>query len=173
MQAFFSFLTVPPTVIQIRFFYWTSKELGSWHQPSPLFNIFCCSRGPLTRMFKNLHKQPVVALFENIWLFLGTKNATLVTLVNNQNGSIKWIISDSSIWPEAKSALYPKPLKNCTIVRRRSRWSAHTRWKIGHKKCAKFHSSKNGQLACQKLSLIHIWRCRRSTLCRSRWSPYH
>ena len=25
----------------------------------------------------------------------------------------------------------------------------------------------------QRLSLIHIWRCRRSTLCRSRWSPYH
>ena len=25
----------------------------------------------------------------------------------------------------------------------------------------------------QNLSLIHIWRCRRSTLCRSRWSPYH
>ena len=23
------------------------------------------------------------------------------------------------------------------------------------------------------LSLIHIWRCRRSTLCRSRWLPYH
>ena len=26
---------------------------------------------------------------------------------------------------------------------------------------------------CVELSLIHIWRCRRSTLCRSRWSPYH
>ena len=25
----------------------------------------------------------------------------------------------------------------------------------------------------ETLSLIHIWRCRRSTLCRSRWSPYH
>eukprot|EP00826_Nyctotherus_ovalis_P013056 TRINITY_DN13495_c0_g1_i16.p1 TRINITY_DN13495_c0_g1~~TRINITY_DN13495_c0_g1_i16.p1 ORF type:complete len:358 (-),score=65.68 TRINITY_DN13495_c0_g1_i16:17-1090(-) len=25
----------------------------------------------------------------------------------------------------------------------------------------------------QELSLIHICRCRRSTLCRSRWSPYH
>ena len=24
-----------------------------------------------------------------------------------------------------------------------------------------------------RLSLIHIWRCRRSTLCRSRWSPDH
>ena len=23
------------------------------------------------------------------------------------------------------------------------------------------------------LSLIHIWRCRRVTVCRSRWSPYH
>ena len=25
----------------------------------------------------------------------------------------------------------------------------------------------------QSLSLIHIWRCRRWTLCRSRWAPYH
>ena len=23
------------------------------------------------------------------------------------------------------------------------------------------------------LSLIHIWRCRRYAVCRSRWSPYH
>ena len=30
-----------------------------------------------------------------------------------------------------------------------------------------------GRSRCQRLSLIHIWRCRRSTLCRSRWSPYH
>ena len=29
------------------------------------------------------------------------------------------------------------------------------------------------QMTEQDLSLIHIWRCRRSTLCRSRWSPYH
>ena len=25
----------------------------------------------------------------------------------------------------------------------------------------------------QRLSLIHIWRCRRRLRCRSRWSPYH
>ena len=25
----------------------------------------------------------------------------------------------------------------------------------------------------KRLSLIHIWRCRRSYACRSRWSPYH
>ena len=29
------------------------------------------------------------------------------------------------------------------------------------------------KLSLMHLSLIHIWRCRRSTLCRSRWSPYH
>ena len=32
-------------------------------------------------------------------------------------------------------------------------------------------------ILCRKqnanLSLIHIWRCRRSYACRSRWSPYH
>ena len=28
-------------------------------------------------------------------------------------------------------------------------------------------------LAHWTLSLIHIWRCRRSYACRSRWSPYH
>ena len=36
--------------------------------------------------------------------------------------------------------------------------------------CA-LHRSVQNHLRC--LSLIHIWRCRRSTLCRSRWSPYH
>ena len=29
------------------------------------------------------------------------------------------------------------------------------------------------QFASLYLSLIHIWRCRRDVLCRSRWSPYH
>ena len=28
-------------------------------------------------------------------------------------------------------------------------------------------------LTVLRLSLIHIWRCRRITGCRSRWSPYH
>ena len=32
---------------------------------------------------------------------------------------------------------------------------------------------RRGKHTGRNLSLIHIWRCRRSTLCRSRWSPYH
>ena len=38
----------------------------------------------------------------------------------------------------------------------------------------KFHLLKlNGAGSLFHLSLIHIWRCRRYSLCRSRWSPYH
>ena len=29
------------------------------------------------------------------------------------------------------------------------------------------------QVKIPNLSLIHIWRCRRYAVCRSRWSPYH
>ena len=29
------------------------------------------------------------------------------------------------------------------------------------------------EIITQSLSLIHIWRCRRYAVCRSRWSPYH
>ena len=38
-----------------------------------------------------------------------------------------------------------------------------------------FRSSKNNNnnRSIFSLSLIHIWRCRRDVLCRSRWSPYH
>eukprot|EP00826_Nyctotherus_ovalis_P016995 TRINITY_DN14965_c0_g1_i2.p1 TRINITY_DN14965_c0_g1~~TRINITY_DN14965_c0_g1_i2.p1 ORF type:complete len:109 (+),score=12.52 TRINITY_DN14965_c0_g1_i2:49-375(+) len=32
---------------------------------------------------------------------------------------------------------------------------------------------KRREVLIIQLSLIHICRCRRSTLCRSRWSPYH
>ena len=36
------------------------------------------------------------------------------------------------------------------------------------KKCVNCCTSSSSSL-----SLIHIWRCRRDVLCRSRWSPYH
>ena len=34
-------------------------------------------------------------------------------------------------------------------------------------------SKKRDVVVTGELSLIHIWRCRRSYACRSRWSPYH
>ena len=36
-----------------------------------------------------------------------------------------------------------------------------------------YKNSQHWHQSHEYLSLIHIWRCRRSTLCRSRWSPYH
>ena len=46
---------------------------------------------------------------------------------------------------------------------------SHSIWKAQTHHHPKF--CQNWSFHC--LSLIHIWRCRRSTLCRSRWSPYH
>ena len=37
----------------------------------------------------------------------------------------------------------------------------------------KVYDVKDGHGYLLGLSLIHIWRCRRSYACRSRWSPYH
>ena len=39
--------------------------------------------------------------------------------------------------------------------------------------CAKIPKSQRLVKKIPRLSLIHIWRCRRSYACRSRWSPYH
>ena len=36
-----------------------------------------------------------------------------------------------------------------------------------------FYRSCFSNWGCWLLSLIHIWRCRRYAVCRSRWSPYH
>ena len=35
------------------------------------------------------------------------------------------------------------------------------------------HNERVATFDADTLSLIHIWRCRRSFACRSRWSPYH
>ena len=52
----------------------------------------------------------------------------------------------------------------CKVIRTIS--VCYAFWKIAW--CGKMMNSND-----KILSLIHIWRCRRSTLCRSRWSPYH
>ena len=43
---------------------------------------------------------------------------------------------------------------------------------IGVQNCQFLAKSENWTNA-YALSLIHIWRCRRYAVCRSRWSPYH
>eukprot|EP00826_Nyctotherus_ovalis_P048168 TRINITY_DN5642_c0_g1_i2.p2 TRINITY_DN5642_c0_g1~~TRINITY_DN5642_c0_g1_i2.p2 ORF type:complete len:115 (-),score=28.22 TRINITY_DN5642_c0_g1_i2:10-354(-) len=43
----------------------------------------------------------------------------------------------------------------------------------GDEYCLKGDRAFNGHGEVQDLSLIHICRCRRYAVCRSRWSPYH
>ena len=56
---------------------------------------------------------------------------------------------------------------------------SHIQWSVDVKFWNTQINARERLLTCisicslQQLSLIHIWRCRRSTLCRSRWSPYH
>ena len=53
-------------------------------------------------------------------------------------------------------------------------WQKHIRTKVFIEPGTGLSNVQPGLLFLKlDLSLIHIWRCRRSTLCRSRWSPYH
>ena len=56
-------------------------------------------------------------------------------------------------------------------------WNNHEHKVESYRPCdrckGKSFMAFSSKCSCIDLSLIHIWRCRRSTLCRSRWSPYH
>ena len=65
---------------------------------------------------------------------------------------------------------------DCHFPHRQSKAASHTSTKslLGQngRKNTMFVSKFNKCIP-KFLSLIHIWRCRRSYACRSRWSPYH
>ena len=46
-------------------------------------------------------------------------------------------------------------------------------WHPNLRRCITMQGLVTKGSTVQKLSLIHIWRCRRAAACRSRWSPYH
>ena len=63
-------------------------------------------------------------------------------------------------------------LNNVIHVLSRGRGTtSHTFSSMKSKRCC--HNLQSALLKNQRLSLIHIWRCRRIERCRSRWSPYH
>ena len=66
-----------------------------------------------------------------------------------------------------------RPHEYTPTFKKRS-WPVWIIWLYSWGSSVHFFWSKFVSCPCEKvLSLIHIWRCRRSTLCRSRWSPYH
>ena len=62
---------------------------------------------------------------------------------------------------------------------RETEWGQNGKWRWSFKNNnVQAHSSENNETTTRTrthplLSLIHIWRCRRTPRCRSRWSPYH
>ena len=58
-----------------------------------------------------------------------------------------------------------------SITNQREVWKHGKNWM---QNCVREHSRPTDMnIIVKLLSLIHIWRCRRSYACRSRWSPYH
>ena len=92
---------------------------------------------------------------------------------------------ENTVWDGCTCALHCTALHVCTRCTRMNRHASHMSSKKLFNMEKNFNACKLPATYCssnqlkhvcppaQNLSLIHIWRCRRSTLCRSRWSPYH
>ena len=83
----------------------------------------------------------------------------------NGKGFVRWMPSCDL----ANSVKAVKRTKLSSKYCNNNRIAHHKSFKI----CAIVHVYVQLCTCTCNLSLIHIWRCRRSTLCRSRWSPYH
>ena len=88
----------------------------------------------------------------------------------------KWCIIHSNIWVQLQS--YHQRWSNITWILHHQKGAIARVQKYTYINSQKALTSlqkwnSRGTQGAWKLSLIHIWRCRRSTLCRSRWSPYH
>ena len=69
--------------------------------------------------------------------------------------------------------LRPAPSYGCmNVLTSRRRW--RILWVMSHTRTLFIYLFIYYKIVHEvHLSLIHIWRCRRSYACRSRWSPYH
>ena len=69
--------------------------------------------------------------------------------------------------------VFPLSMLSCGYIKfwhiQRSSFSIARRWNFMHFA----GTSRNCNWLALILSLIHIWRCRRYAVCRSRWSPYY
>ena len=83
--------------------------------------------------------------------------------------SLRIIFIQSTLWQHSSNKAPPKT------------WLTALQWTAAAICCrccssSAVSSAADAKLVCwpnQRLSLIHIWRCRRLLTCRSRWSPYH
>ena len=87
--------------------------------------------------------------------------------------ALKWLQDYKSKKKISGVDLYNLEIQK-TIQRRRSRLGLGVRDRtLLHNSTLNFFILCKHTFIPKMLSLIHIWRCRRYSLCRSRWSPYH
>ena len=94
----------------------------------------------------------------------------------------RWCSSDSAVTQVAATEMTASLSSHLSESPPGRRWlalrcrSAHLPLSLPLRRHIQPHTHTHTHTAIQAvalLSLIHIWRCRRSYACRSRWSPYH
>ena len=117
---------------------------------------------------KNIYCNDDILHFNNLMWFKLTFSDKLSFYILNFVGRLNW-------WAEMGTSRKFFPLStvgdgNCLLhAVSLGMWGFHDRMLILRK--ALYQMFLN--TVAIKLSLIHIWRCRRRLRCRSRWSPYH
>ena len=97
------------------------------------------------------------------WYDKAVWNASTDCLIRWLSGAVRWTLCTTHLHTFCRQT--SKPLQTPPPQPFYDRFSGPPGWAGARRELLDF--------MVQGLSLIHIWRCRRSTLCRSRWSPYH
>ena len=132
--------------------------------PLRVFRMLCCPVLALTSSFVTLSFQETPNMLLSHLCWAASSRFDNVTCKQE-----KYLITHLHAWSIAME--YAKNYE----IRSKIIWNIWT--KTSGTFCGQCNlrllSTKVLQGSVATLSLIHIWRCRRSYACRSRWSPYH
>ena len=116
------------------------------------------------------HSMQAIGTFDTLFSFITYSWCTVAKcIILNQWWPYEWKKNNTSANVYMSVYQFTSHLLYTTLWQEPSHWSAIVQQLLGFP-CK---GTVSYQVLVQSLSLIHIWRCRRSTLCRSRWSPYH
>ena len=146
--------------VLVRCSLWQAVPESSWY-----FNaIFRCF---LSAVYGNVVF--LQCLLTSVWCFNRILQVLLKTVYENV------VFSRSKMHARHKSLVFFRSLAICSCSLRlcKALWGFWRYWKsLGW--FGRFWKALRALGGFVRLlSLIHIWRCRRSYACRSRWSPYH
>ena len=110
--------------------------------------------------------------FQTIWLWESKHGNSQLILANGDRIKL-WTDCIQTWWQPGTSVQYP----GMSNQQQNGGWTYQKCWVSTTSLYNTGRTTLIGVMCLVKyilnLSLIHIWRCRRYAVCRSRWSPYH